>query len=76
MPMRPSDLAERLSNRRESGDGLVFRMPLDEARATAREILNQVPQGGSVAVVERWRQLSDGQIEFSIRRMPALDPKN
>jgi hypothetical protein len=76
MPIRPSDLAKRLSDRRESEDGLVFRLPVDEARATAREILNQKPQGDSVTVLERWRQLSDGQIEFSIRRMQARDLKS
>ena len=76
MSIRPSDLAKRLSDRRELEDGFsleTFRLPVDVARGTAREILSQSPQGDSVTVVERWRQLSDGQIEFSIRRLRAVD---
>ena len=74
MSIRPSDLAKRLSDRRESEDGFsleTFRLPVDVARVTAREILSQSPQGDSVTVVERWRQLSDGRIEFTIRRLRA-----
>jgi len=76
MSIRPSDLAKRLSDRRESEDGFsleTFRLPVDVARVTAREILSQSPQGDSVTVVERWRQLSDGRIEFTIRRLRAVD---
>ena len=41
------------------------------ARRKAREILGQsCPRGGYVAVVENWRQLSDGQIEFTMRDLP------
>jgi hypothetical protein len=73
MDSRPNDLAERISNR-EPDDGLsrkTFRLPVDMARAKAREILNQFPQSGYSTVVEQWRQLPDGQIEFTMRRLRA-----
>ena len=75
MAYRPSDLAERISNR-EPDDGFsrrTFRLPVEVARAKAREILNQFPQGGYSTVVEQWRQLPDGQIEFTMRRLRTAD---
>ena len=48
MTSRPSDLAERISNR-EPDDGFsreTFRLPVEVARTKAREILNELPQGG------------------------------
>jgi len=79
MSIRPSDLANRISDRRGSEDGFsleTFRLPVDVARVTAREFLNQSPQGDTVNVVERWRQLPDGQIEFTIRRVRAVNWKS
>ncbi len=75
MATRPSDLAERISNRKPD-DGFsrkTFRLPVEVARFKVREILNQFPQGGYTTVVEQWRQLPDGQIEFSMRRLRAAD---
>jgi hypothetical protein len=76
MASRPSDVAERMSNHHEPDDGFsrdTFRLPVDMARVKAREILNQLPQGGYMTIVEQWRQLSDGQIEFTMRRLRAAD---
>jgi hypothetical protein len=76
MAYRPSDLAERMSNRSEPVDGImreIFRLPVEAARVKAREILNQFPQGGYSTVVEQWRQLPDGQIEFTMRRLRTAD---
>ena len=76
MANRPSDLAARIYNRREPDDGLVretFRLPVEAARVKAREILNQFPQGGYMTIVEQWRQLPDGQIEFVMRRLRTAD---
>jgi hypothetical protein len=39
----------------------------------ARDAQNQAPQGGHMTVVEQWRQLPDGQIEFIKRRLRAGD---
>jgi hypothetical protein len=76
MANRPTDLADRLSNRREPDDGFTretFRLPVEAARLKAREILSQFPQGGYMTIVERWRQLPDGQIEFMMRRLRTAD---
>ena len=58
MANRPSDLAERISNRREATRE-TFRLPVEAARVKAREILDQSPQDGYMTIVEQWRQLSD-----------------
>jgi len=44
----------------------IFTLPIEAARQKAREILDQFPQAGYATVVENWRQLPDGQIEFSM----------
>jgi hypothetical protein len=69
MLTRPGDLASRMSGIAPE----TFTLPIDAARRKAREILDQFPQGGYLAVVENWRQLSDGQIEFTMRHLPAAD---
>jgi hypothetical protein len=76
MAYRPSDLAERMSNRDEPVDIIMrttFRLPVEAARVKAREILSEVPQGGYMSIVEQWRQLPDGQIELTMRRLRAAD---
>jgi hypothetical protein len=76
MASRPSDLAERISNGREPDSSSfreTFRLPVEVARVKVREILNQYPKGGYMTVVEQWRQLLDGQIEFSMRCLRAAD---
>ena len=72
MANRPSDLATRMYDRAEPGDALIqekLRLPVEAARAKAREILRRPPRGGYTEVVEGWRQLPDGQIEFTMRRL-------
>jgi hypothetical protein len=76
MAQRPSDLAERISNRGEPVDGIIretFRLPVEAARVKAREILSEAPQGGHMTIVEQWRQLPDGQIELTMRSLRAAD---
>jgi hypothetical protein len=78
---RPRDLAERSSDLRDlrklKDDGVSMRetytLPLNAARLKARKILNRCPTGGYITILESWRQLPDGQIEFTIRRLPAGD---
>jgi ParB-like nuclease domain len=48
-------------------------MKTDAARSKAREIIGQSPQHGLLPVIENWRQLPDGQIEFAIRNFPTPD---
>jgi len=77
---RPRELAERSRELRDlrsvESDGFLretFKLPVDHARAKAREILNEYPAGGYMTIVENWRQLSDGQIEFTMRRLTTAD---
>jgi len=44
-------------------------LPLHAARLKARRILDAYP----TAIIENWRQLPDGQVEFTMRRLTAAD---
>jgi hypothetical protein len=78
---RPRDLAEQIRGLRDGrkvkgGDGFIretFTLPLEEARAKVRQIVEDLPTEGLMTVVENWRQLADGQIEFTMRRLPTAD---
>ena len=67
MLVRPRDLADRMSG---PGVPKTFTFPVDVARIKAREIINQTPRSGYTAVLENWRQLPDGRIEFTKRHLP------
>jgi hypothetical protein len=69
MSVRPGDLATRISGVQPR----IFKLPIDAARRKAREILNQAPQGNYTPIVENWRQLPNGQIEFTLRHLPTTD---
>jgi hypothetical protein len=80
---RPADLARRLSEksrstvaaRTSSGSWRreTFTLPRLEARAKAREWFDLYPKAAYMTEIEFWRELSDGQIEFTIRRLPSAD---
>lgn len=77
---KPSELAQRLAEknrakirelspwRRET-----FTLPRQEARAKAHEWFAAFPKAAYMTEIEFWRELSDGQIEFTIRRLPSAD---
>jgi hypothetical protein len=66
----PHDLADRMIGAPQPE---TFNLPIRAARLKAREILEQRPQAGYMSVVEHWRQLADGRIEFTKRHLPAAD---
>jgi hypothetical protein len=68
MLVRP--LAERMSRIRQPE---ILTLPIDAARLKAREILDQSAHGGYMTVVENWRQLPDGRIEFTLRYLPTAE---
>jgi hypothetical protein len=70
MLVRPRDLSDQIAHTRPIEK---FALPLDAARCKAREIIGQIPQRGLLPVIENWRQLPDGQIEFAIRHFPTAD---
>ena len=79
MARTPRDLADRMASRREQlagDDGFVretFTQPRDNARKTARAFLDRFPKQAYMSEVERWRELPDGEIEFTMRRLRTAD---
>ena len=76
MGLRPRDIASRMAARRRMGDGYVrdtFKLQREEARAKARDYLTRYPKAGYMSAVESWRELPDGAIEFTMRRLPSAD---
>jgi hypothetical protein len=76
MANRPRDLADRMASRRDQDERDLrdtYILPLADARLKAREIINRFPEGGYLTIVENWRQLSDGSIEFTICRLRTRD---
>jgi len=82
-PLRPADIAHRLASRSHAqkaapstGGGWqrdTFTMPRQEAREKAREWFNRFPKAAYMTEIEWWRELDDGRIEFTIRRLPSAD---
>ena len=70
MLARPRDLADRISGAQQLQ---IFALPVEAARRKAREIIDQFPRSGVMTVVENWRQLPDGRIEFTMRALPASE---
>jgi hypothetical protein len=75
----PADLARRMAARREQRreeDGFIrqtFIEPRDQARETARAFLTRYPKAAYMTEVEAWRELPDGDIEFTMRRLRSAD---
>ena len=77
MSFRPSDLAGRMARRaRNEPDGFAretFSVPRQEARAKGKAFLKSYPKAAYMSEVERWRELPDGAIEFTMRRLWTAD---
>jgi hypothetical protein len=76
MVSRPRDLADRMAGRRKPDDGYLretFSLPRDKARTKARDFLARYPKAAYMSAVESWRELPDGAIEFTMRRLPSAD---
>jgi len=74
----PSEIAGRLGRRakRESPGAWrreTYTLPRNEARAKAHEWFDAFPKAAYMTEIESWRELADGQIEFTIRRLPSAD---
>jgi hypothetical protein len=78
----PADLArrfgERASKRTEpskwdSWRRETYTLPRGEARDKAREWFIKFPKAAYMTEIEFWRELADGRIEFTIRRLPSAD---
>ncbi len=51
----------------------TFTLPRPEAREKAREMFARFPKAAYMTEIERWRELDDGSIEFTMRRLPTAD---
>ncbi|MGD9540112.1 hypothetical protein [Methylocystis sp.] len=74
----PRDLARRFATKRETRGGggwrrESFTLERGEARAKAREWFERFPKAAYMTEIEFWRELDDGRIEFTIRRLPSAD---
>ncbi len=78
----PGDIAKRVAHRARLGspggrsDGWrreTFTMPRVDARQKAREWFELYPKAAYMTEIEFWRELEDGRIEFTIRRLPSAD---
>jgi hypothetical protein len=76
-PRLLSDRSRLHSDRRKiENDDVVpetFTLPLEAARLKVRDIIDGISQRGYQEVVERWRQLPNGLIEFTVRHLPIAD---
>jgi hypothetical protein len=76
MANRPRDLADQMAGQHNLNNGPLhetFTLSVEAARLKAREIIDQIPHGGYMAIVQHWRQLPDGQIEFATCRLRTAD---
>jgi hypothetical protein len=74
----PADVARRLGRRAKQSATDAWRretyvLPREDAREKAREWFNTFPKAAYMTEIESWREMPDGQIEFTIRRLPTAD---
>ena len=62
--------ANRCNDDRFTGE---FQTAAARGSVEARQVIDESPAGGCATIIENWRQLPDGQIEFSVRRLPVAD---
>lgn len=78
---RPADIARKsavriATQRRTAVDAFrrdTFVLERQAAREKARQILQRFPKAAYMTEVESWRELTDGRIEFTMRRLPTAD---
>lgn len=81
MTRQPRDVARRLAERARANRSLrsdgwrreSFTLERGEARIKAREWFDLYPKAAYMTEIEFWRELDDGRIEFTIRRLPSAD---
>jgi hypothetical protein len=74
----PADVAARAAEalRERRADGFrreTFALPREQARQKARELFRRFPKPAYMTEIESWRELPDGRIEFTMRRLPTAD---
>ena len=74
----PREIAERAAQalRERTSDAFrreTFALPREQAREKAREMFRRFPKPAYMTEIESWRELPDGRIEFTMRRLPTAD---
>ena len=75
----PADIAARSAqalHKRAKSDAFrreTFALPREAAREKGREGFRRYPKPAYMTEIESWRQLPDGRIEFTRRRLPTAD---
>lgn len=77
----PRDIARRMAEKTtklKAADGgswrrATYKLPRIEAREKAQEWFDRFPKAAYMTEIEFWRELEDGVIEFTIRRLPSAD---
>jgi hypothetical protein len=80
----PLDLAKRAADRRAKSRSdanardhgwrrETYCLPRSQAREKAQEWFKRYPKSAYMTEIEFWRELADGRIEFTIRRLPSAD---
>jgi hypothetical protein len=80
-PRRPADIARRSAERmatrtREAFDAFhreTYALEREAAREKAGDILRRFPKAAYMTEIESWRELPDGRIEFTMRRLRSAD---
>ena len=67
------DSARRKIARSDSYRRETFSLPREAAREKAREMFRRYPKAAYMTAIESWRELPDGAIEFTMRRLPSAD---
>jgi hypothetical protein len=65
-----------MAGRKRASDGFLretFTLPREAARSRAREFLQRYPKQAYMSAVESWREMPDGSIEFTMRRLASAD---
>ncbi len=79
---RPADVARKAAERLRTGaerrapSGFhreTHTMERHAAREKARDLFQRFPKAAYMTEIESWRELSDGRIEFTMRRLPSAD---
>ena len=78
---RPRDIArgfaqERARRKLTHSDSYrreTFALPREAAREKAREMFRRFPKAAYMTAIESWRELPDGAIEVTMRRLPSAD---
>lgn len=64
-------------SRKGAGDSVfvrqTYRQERGKARETARQWFKDYPKAAYWTQVESWRLLEDGDVEFTMRRLPSAD---